>query len=127
MFFDFTSPKEKKRRDIAYKKMLYPFGDKQIEWENNILNELFPNRQKDQPTFKYICICYKENIIKANLDPDDENYVPYEYSLKNYKKMLSKMKINDEEILLIENLAKLQLDAESFEQLPTIELIKKIN
>lgn len=125
MFFDFTTPKEKKRKEIAYKKMLYPFGDKQNEWENNILKELFPNKNKQQPSFKYICICYKESLIKSQLDPDEDEYIPLEYSLKKYEKMVKRMKIDVEDLQIIENLAKLQIQAKSFEQLPTIDDIKK--
>ena len=67
-WFNFETAKQKKKKMDRYYKKLYPFGEEQKSWEENRLNEVFPNNKKTK-SYHFELLILRESI--ANLsDPD---------------------------------------------------------
>ena len=114
----FMSPAKKKEQDNNYYQKIFPLGNKQQEWENKIFDKLFPNNNH-LPSLKYISFIRREMYIDGI--QDDETTSNY----KHYKKMSKRMKLSIDELAIIESLVKLENEAKSFDELPSIEKIKE--
>ncbi len=86
-WFNFETAKQKKKKMDRYYKKLYPFGEEQKSWEENRLNEVFPNNKKTK-SYHFELLILRESI--ANLsDPDiydeDEERPSLDEVIKNWK------------------------------------------
>ena len=61
----FTTPSQKKERDLNYYHKMFPFGDKQKNWEDNIIETLYADNSKIIPTIKYMCLTRREMLIDS--------------------------------------------------------------
>jgi len=67
-WFSFETAKQKKKKMDRYYKKLYPFGEEQKNWEQDRLNETFPDNKKTK-SYHFELLILREGI--ANLsDPD---------------------------------------------------------
>lgn len=107
------TPGQKKEENDQYLKKMFPLGNKQQEWENSIFEELFKDKNRI-PTIKYVCYARREMYIDNIALQDD--YL----NNRDYKKLLKRMKISDNELRIIEKLAKLENEAKDLSELPTI-------
>ena len=114
----FQTPDKKKQADDDYFKKMFPFGQKQQQWENDMINKLIEDKKR-VPTIKYVNFIRREMYIDGIAKQNDH------INDKAYKKLLKRMKVTDEELSIIENLSSLQVQAKCFEELPTIDQILK--
>ena len=82
-----------------YYKKLYPFGEEQKSWEENRLNEVFPNNKKTK-SYHFELLILRESI--ANLsDPDiydeDEERPSLDEVIKNWKEKETVYRLKSEE------------------------------
>lgn len=108
------SPAEKRKREEAYYNKMYPFGKNQQDYEDEIINHYFSDNKNVIPTIKYMCLIRRENYIDK-LETDN----------KDYNKMLKRIKLSDEQKKFVEVFSRLESEAKSLSELPTIEMIDK--
>ncbi len=60
-WFNFETAKQKKKKMDRYYKKLYPFGEEQKSWEENRLNEVFPNNKKTK-SYHFELLILRESI-----------------------------------------------------------------
>lgn len=114
----FQTPKKKKETDDAYFNKMFPFGAKQQQWENEMFEKLITDKRRI-PSLKYVNFIRREMYIDKIAKSDDD------VNDKNYKKLLKRMKITDDEKAIIEKLASLETAATSMKEMPTIDQIKE--
>ena len=113
----FMTPDKKREEEDRYLKKIFPLGKEQQDWENIIFNELFKDKDRIS-TIKYVSFVRREMYIDQVALEDD--YL----NNKEYKRLLNRMKISDDEERLIEKLVILEYKAKDISELPTIEQIK---
>lgn len=113
----FMTPSQKKELDNNYYQKMYPFGSKQKDWEDKIIEKLYADKSKLIPTIKYMCLTRREMYI--DLITNDEYYD------KKYRKLIKRMSLSEEDINFVETFTKLEYSANSYSNLPTIEEIKE--
>lgn len=113
----FMTPDKKREEEDRYLKKIFPLGKEQQDWENKIFNELFKDKDRIS-TIKYVSFVRREMYIDQVALEDD--YL----NNKEYKRLLNRMKISDDEERLIEKLVILEYKAKDISELPTIEQIK---
>ena len=115
----FMTPSQKKATDDAYYKKMFPFGAKQQQWENNMINELFVGR-KNISTIKYLCLIrremYIDKVVNSNMD---------DKATKEYNKLVKRMMVNKDEEIIVDAFAKMTNEAKNINELPSLEQIKK--
>lgn len=111
-----TSDKKREEED-RYLKKIFPLGKEQQDWENKIFDELFKDKDRIS-TIKYVSFVRREMYIDGIALEDDH------LNNKEYKRLLKRMKISDDEERLIEKLVILEHKAKDLSELPTIEQIK---
>ncbi len=125
-WFSFESSKDKKKREKAYARKMFPLGEEQQKWERDILAKLFP-KKKDIKPLQYELLVLREKILNSdNPDPDDEDeYISRIEIIDNWKKSKTVTLIDDEDKKSILALTLLEVDSRSFEELPSIDDIIK--
>lgn len=113
----FMTPDKKREEEDRYLKKIFPLGKEQQDWENKIFDELFKDKDRIS-TIKYVSFVRREMFIDQVALEDD--YL----NNKEYKRLLNRMKISDDEERLIEKLVILEYKAKDISELPTIEQIK---
>ena len=125
-WFEMKSAKQVKAEAKAYKESIYPLGDEQMKWEEDILNELFSYR-KDMSIIKYVLIADKDRKCKGDDDDEDDiSLFTPSFSGKQWDKMLKRMNVNAEEMSIIELIVDIEEKAETLEDLPSIDKIKEM-
>lgn len=115
----FMTPGQKKEIEDAYYKKMFPFGEVQQKWEDEMIKSLFPET-KSIATIKYLCLVRREMYIDKTVNNDLNNAIT-----KDYLKLIKRMKISESEKDTIDAFARLEAKANSFEELPTLDDIKK--
>lgn len=128
-WFTFSSAKQKEKQNKAYKKMMYPLGDEQLEWEDKVYTALFSkNKRNDVSTFKYAGLMRREADIRCTLDVDDDDYREYEPAYKEFLDTGKRLKIAQDELYIIEKIAQVEKNAKSVEELPSVdEFVKSLS
>ena len=103
-WFSFETAKQKKKKMDRYYKKLYPFGEEQKNWEQDRLNETFPDNKKTK-SYHFELLILRESI--ANLsDPDvydeDEERPSVEEVIKNWrdKETVYRLKVEEKQQLI---------------------------
>ena len=101
---------------------MYPLGDNQLEWENEVFTALFSNNKKnDVSTLKYVGLTRREADIRSSLDEEDDNYREYEPAYKEFLETAKRMKLSEKEIEIIEKIAEIVKKAKTIEDLPPVQ------
>lgn len=109
----FMTPSQKKQKTDDYFRKMFPYGEKQKNWEDNIIESIYADNKKLIPTIKYMCYTRREMLIdKTNND---------EYFDKKYRKLLKRMKLSQKDIDFIEMFTKLEYEADRFSDLPALK------
>ena len=114
----FQTPERKKEAENYYFNKMFPFGIQQQQWENEMMDQLIEDKSRMQ-LVKYVCFARREMYIDGTAKDDDMT------NNEEYKRLLKKMKITEQECSIIENYSKLVTQASCMEELPTIEQIKQ--
>lgn len=121
-WFTFSSAKQKEKENKAYKKLMYPLGEKQLEWEDEVYNALFSrNKRNDVSTMKYVGLMRREADIRPTLDKEDDDYREQEPAYKEFLDTVKRMKVSKQEAEIIEKIAEIEKNAKSIEDLPVVE------
>lgn len=107
----FMTAEKKKRNEEAYLKEMYPLGELQKIWEDNIYKELFKD-VKDISLIKYVGLLRRKMYIDENLDEEE------------FKKMIKRYKLTDTQAKLVDITSRLESKASSIEELPTLAQIQ---
>lgn len=86
-WFSFETAKQKKKKMDRYYKKLYPFGEEQKKWEQDRLNEVFPNNKKTK-SYHFELLILRESIANlSDLDvyDEDEERPSVEEVIKNWR------------------------------------------
>lgn len=121
-WFSFETAKERKKREKAYFKKLYPFGEAQQSWEKAFIEELFRGERRGRsPMYHYELLVLREALIDAEHPEEDEEPEDREALLLRCRRKALAGGLKNEEFDRILALAKLMLDAKSLEEMPTKE------
>ena len=93
-WFNFETAKQKKKKMDRYYKKLYPFGEEQKSWEENRLNEVFPNNKKTK-SYHFELLILRESI--ADIYDEDEERPSLDEVIKNWKEKETVYRLKSEE------------------------------
>ena len=123
-WFRFETREQRKRREQAYFRKMFPLGKEEQEWERNTLGELFP--KKDVPYANYLLLTLREYLYATKLDEDDEDYIcDVQTALDLWRKDRTYSTFRQEQVNLIEKIAFLENMAGSLDELPALEDIRR--
>ena len=129
-WFRFETKAQRKKREKAYIKKMFPLGDDQKQWEIDMLSELFPN-EKDLHAHHFQLLTLRELIIDASKkeDPEDDDYdednpIDLASEIQKWKKSAISRYISNDDLELIKKMGILEQSATSMENLPTAETIR---
>jgi len=114
MLFDFRSQKQRDEDAAAFRDKMYPFGQHKVKWEEETFNELFAYRKRDIPLLRYSAINHREQTLNNNSQD------------KEWHKAVKIMRMSKEEIKTIELINKIEIEAQSVDELPTIDQLREI-
>ena len=98
-WFNFETAKQKKKRMERYYKKLYPFCEEQKSWEQNRLNEVFPNNKKTK-SYHFELLILREsiaNLSDTDIYDEDEERPSVEEVIKNWKEKETVYRLKPEE------------------------------
>ena len=108
--FDMRSPEERKKDDEAYYRRMFPFGERQKEYDQHLLEIGVPHQ--DQKENLYFLLLAKEAV------PEGKEALGRWYNDRLLKRF------NESEKAFILALAELEKAAGSFEDLPSFEEVR---
>lgn len=121
-WFSFETAKERKKREKAYFKKLYPLGEEQQNREKRLIGELFGEVKKGgNPMYHYELLVLREALIDAQNPEEDEEPADRDEVISGCRRKALAGGLKPEEFERILALAELMLLAKAMEEMPTKE------
>ena len=125
-WFTFISPAERKRREKRYFRKVYPIGEEQRLWEQDMLEKVCPG-EKDRYGLRYALIVLREKLANASApdpdrDGDEPGLTPAEL-VADWRADSVVGRLSEETALVLKAMAFLEAGARRMEELPTAEEI----
>ncbi len=122
-WFQFETQKQRKKREAKYFKKVYPLGEAQREWEQEILEKLFP-QAKDRKLYHFHLLVLKEGLALSRHPEDEEDEeMSMEEVLLRWKSNPQVKALGEKVLVQLEKLALRQISFSSPEDFCTAEEI----
>lgn len=120
-WFSFESAKQRKKKQAVYYKKMFPLGEEQRIWEQEMMKKLFPEK-KDVKPYIYELLVLKEGLFEAD-HPDEyeEDLIDRDTAIRIWKNSVTASVLTVKQQNIIQALALLEIEAKSMDSLPSKE------